>query len=552
MYSEKLLKYYQQEMEFLMESGKSFTKKYPEIARHLDFSSENYNDPDIQRLIESTAFLNAKLQKRLDEENATVASEILNIIYPQFNKCIPAATIIQFSGKDKFIKKHTLMETKKIIPNKNEMEENSFIFQTIFDVAVTNTLINNIEIITNDQNIKTEKFLSINLSNIENTKELTFFINMNILNAYEIYEALLTYDVYKNTPIFQNNEAGKFEEIGWVEAVGIDDDLLPQHDNEDESYKFLMEYNIFPKKFLFFKLKFQQTPKNNIFIPMNITKEIQVSKNNFLLNCSPAVNVFEKHSEPIMINHKTSEYSVIPDSNLSKELEIYSVLSIHDTDVINQKRYVNYFANCEYSDDEIYWTTKKSIKHDISSYSTSISFIDSFKMEKSVLYAKLLCVQRNANLIEANSSWEILNSNEPIQAINIFRPTGYIENEEEKSLWKLISHLKISYFGFDDANISKALKELIKIYDFSSENKLTEFDDIISIKQETFMKYENNVIMPCVKLIIQANNNPKIFLLANLLGKFLSMQTNFNTKFAVELTKLNGEKIKIWKIYDEQ
>ena len=59
-----LSEYYQYELSYLRSAGSDFARKYPKIARRLDLSHNESSDPQIERLIESFAFLSGKLQKK--------------------------------------------------------------------------------------------------------------------------------------------------------------------------------------------------------------------------------------------------------------------------------------------------------------------------------------------------------------------------------------------------------------------------------------------------------------------------------------------------------
>ena len=65
---DELLRAYQREFAYLRGMGAEFARKYPKIAARLDLSAETCADPHVERLIESFAFLTARLQSRLDAE----------------------------------------------------------------------------------------------------------------------------------------------------------------------------------------------------------------------------------------------------------------------------------------------------------------------------------------------------------------------------------------------------------------------------------------------------------------------------------------------------
>jgi len=59
---ESLLQYYQDELSYLREQGVAFAKSYPKVASRLRLGATNTEDPFVGRLLESFAFLTARIQ----------------------------------------------------------------------------------------------------------------------------------------------------------------------------------------------------------------------------------------------------------------------------------------------------------------------------------------------------------------------------------------------------------------------------------------------------------------------------------------------------------
>jgi type VI secretion system protein ImpG len=551
MSSQALLKYYENELEFLINSGKMFAQQYPDLAKHLNFSSFLSNDPDMQRLIESVAFLNARLQKRLDEHSPEIAKEILHFVYPQLCNPIPSFSIM------KFIKKTYEANGTNIIPKNTTLtltrNNQQYFFKTTMNVTIHSCDIENIRIMhINDTSLQQTIYslcnnvISITFDKISDVNELIFFIHMPMQAACAIYEAVTSLFQNKNTPIFENAK-----EIGEIECVGFENcDLFPAAKNENEAYKTLMEYNVFPQKFLFFKAKFHTQPQKEILIPINTKKEIFLKKGDLLLNCTPAINLFDKMSEPIAIDNKQIEYNVFSDRNKQKDIAIHSIESIEDTR--KQKQYIPYFSHNHSlgNEDTIFWETKRYDNHNFNAWNTVISLIaPNTNIKNTVLCAKLLCLQTKCNEeIGPEEKWTINNMPGNIECINLDRPTPYekyIQNSE--TLWRLVSMLSINYFGFHDRNALEFIKELLEIYNFSKEKNIA-INEILDIRHETTVTSERHSIMQQANIIINANNSQsQTFLFARVLGEFFRNSVEFNTKLQVVL-KNNNKVQKQWQI----
>lgn len=88
----KLLSYYQKELSFLKRG--EFSRKFPKIARRLGYHHGLSQDPHIERLTESFAFLSSKIHQRLDEDLPEVMEALLQNLAPQFLYKYPSSCII--------------------------------------------------------------------------------------------------------------------------------------------------------------------------------------------------------------------------------------------------------------------------------------------------------------------------------------------------------------------------------------------------------------------------------------------------------------------------
>ena len=92
----KLLSYYQKELAFLRKQGIEFAKKYPKVARRLGYNQGGSEDPHVQRLTESFAFLSSKIHQRLDEDLPELMEALLRNLAPQFLYNYPSSCIVSF------------------------------------------------------------------------------------------------------------------------------------------------------------------------------------------------------------------------------------------------------------------------------------------------------------------------------------------------------------------------------------------------------------------------------------------------------------------------
>ena len=64
----RLLNLYEQELRYFRESSSEFARAFPKIAHRLGIEGQEVADPYVERLIEATAFLSARVNLKLDAE----------------------------------------------------------------------------------------------------------------------------------------------------------------------------------------------------------------------------------------------------------------------------------------------------------------------------------------------------------------------------------------------------------------------------------------------------------------------------------------------------
>src|SRR5262249_61152899 len=90
---QEALRYYLDELAYLRRMGKEFAHLYPKIAARLELNNGVSSDPHVERLIESFAFLTARLERRLDSELPEISGSLLGILYPNLVNPVPPLAV---------------------------------------------------------------------------------------------------------------------------------------------------------------------------------------------------------------------------------------------------------------------------------------------------------------------------------------------------------------------------------------------------------------------------------------------------------------------------
>lgn len=93
--SESLLNYFEQELAFIRKDAGEFARRHAGVAKTLGINGDGIDDPQVTRLIESFAFMNAKLQQRLDDNFPQLTDSLLQLLFPHFTRPIPSYSLVK-------------------------------------------------------------------------------------------------------------------------------------------------------------------------------------------------------------------------------------------------------------------------------------------------------------------------------------------------------------------------------------------------------------------------------------------------------------------------
>jgi type VI secretion system protein ImpG len=135
-----------------------------------------------------------------------------------------------------------------------------------------------------------------------------------------------------------------------VSPCGLSDaeSIVPRSSRAFSGYSLLLEYFVYPEKFLFVDLHgfeglpfMEKSPKAftySITFDRDFTPDKPFSKENFRLFCSPAANIFKKDAEPVSVSGLETEYRVIADANYPSSFHCHSIVSVEGIERATGKR----------------------------------------------------------------------------------------------------------------------------------------------------------------------------------------------------------------------
>lgn len=516
---DNILGYYEHELAFLRRMGGAFARKYGKIAGQLFLEPDKCDDPHVERLLEGVAFLAARVHHKLDEEFPEITAAFLEAIAPSYLAPLPSFSMARILGKKtapwRVIPAGTQLHTRPLRDYDLRCR-----FRTCYPVTLWPAVLGEVRVLLpGEANLPvpaaTPAVLLLQLRCTESSfRELLppgepppLRLYLDGEQRFQIYEFLLQSALFDGStqPLARDQGGGHHSLV--MRPVGFESDemLLPNPQRSFLGYRCLQEYFAFKEKHLFFELAgltrglLEKCDKQlSIYIPLSrpVPPELHFDVEDFLLGCTPVVNLFPVLAEPITLHHQRTEYRVIPDTRRQDAFEIYS---IDDVFVANGSRreaerveplWKSRGAIAEGSRSRrLYTMSRRMGKEGTDSY---LSLLDPSLADSSPAPGTLLvhttCSNRDLasqlpigtsrrrrlpdGQLESEKScpgdfWPSEAESEAIEAIDcLVRPTPVQQPPSDRSAhWRLISHLSVNYLSLCSGNDAlAALKEILSLY----------------------------------------------------------------------------------------
>ncbi|PHV13178.1 type VI secretion system baseplate subunit TssF [Chitinimonas sp. BJB300] len=352
---EELLPYYERELAVLKRHAREFAEQYPKIAGRLLMSGEAVEDPHVERLIQSFALLASRVHKKLDDEYPQLTNALFQTLYPQYLRPYPSCSIARLAGATAQlttpvkIARGTAMQSRPV-------KGIACKFHTAFDVTLLPVSIEEVVYATDwtppggtqIPNTATA-MLTVGINGLADQLPLNQALQQPLrifLDAEPSVVALLREALFQRCiTVAVDTGFGPWKLIQkpLVQSVGFaaDEALVEDDARSHSAYRLLTEYFIFPEKFNFIDLDLAPVVttmpgglrKLKLHFLLATARDDRrfdrlldsLSTANFQLFCTPVVNLFKQHAEPIRLSHKQVQYTVLPDARRPQAFEVYAV-----------------------------------------------------------------------------------------------------------------------------------------------------------------------------------------------------------------------------------
>jgi len=555
--------YYIQELQALRILGAEFSEKNPGLS---SFLARKGQDPDVERLLEGFSFLTGRLRQYMHEELPEVSHTLAQLLWPNYLRPIPSYSILQYDALKK-------ADVVKYVPKGEEVcaihdEDNiKCIFQTCYETEILPLEVTNVTHYTSGEgsvlelDFKTTQNLSLSQLALE---KLRFYIGNHEQTSENLYLFLMHY--VRDIEIIVKKESAEVTlPKNSIHPVGFskDENILPTYKNVFHGYTLLQEYFCYKEKFYFFDLENLNMLYNlseelldrsyTFQIKIYFTKKLSISKkitkDNFLLYCTPIVNLFEEDAQPIRKGLE-EEYEIIPSEQPYQYSEVYAVKHVQgwDSRINKYHKYLPFESFQHTKENTEYYYTRVKLSTDETRTKTYVRFnpqsiASSTQYEEDVTISLELQIT-NRDLPSTLDLYSIsLNTaRSTISGVNfknITIPTkSYIPPIRGDFLWRIISNMSLNYLALDNI---QTLRNILEAYDFIGANDLVQkkqtenmLSGLTSIKYKPIDMIFKGLPMRGTLNSITLNSKKfstlgEAYLLSTVLNEFLSLYCSTNS-----------------------
>lgn len=518
----RLLDYYNQELAYIQEVGREFSHAYPKVARRLGMTDAGTADPYVERLLEGFAFLSARIHLKIDAEFPRFSQRLLEVLYPHYLAPTPSMCVaeIPFEGEPASevglgltLPRGTVLRGRPAGESGTRCDFVTGHEITVWPIALTDVMassptddlilpgIKNVRTVTSVIRLKFKEQAPGALKRCE-MDSMSLFVGGDQRVASHLYQMVIDRSV---AVLVSDGQGGRWQPLaaGAIVAEGFRSDqaLLPADPRVFQGYRLLHEYFAFPARFHFFSINgLRQTVASQsggefeVAILLNCNLDSlapSIDRGSFMLNCTPAINLFPYRAGRVMLSLGEFEHHIVPDRTRPLDFEIYRVNGVQGFDrgnlPLTSFRPFYQTLDSDARPDLAYFSIRREPRRVSSSaerngprsaYLGSEAFLSLVDGTESPwqegieqLSIDMLATNRDLpTLMPVSGSRDFtIDSSSQLRSANIVRgPTKPRESIAERELtWRLISHLSLNHLALknlDAVNGAVAIRELLGLY----------------------------------------------------------------------------------------
>lgn len=530
----RLLDYYESELGYLKRAGEELVHGRQKIAHRLGVGGGAIRDPHVERLMQGAAYLAARIQLKLDAEFPRFTQHLLETVYPNFLAPTPSMGVVQLDVdlndpelmRGAQVPRHSLLVHTVDLPTEGggKADSANVFYRTAQSVTLWPLQVDSVvhlpgnspEVPLAQVPIASGVAACLRLR-LHTTAGCTF----NQLGAARAVGATLdTLPFYLKT---ESNAASRLMELliagsrgvilsggtgtrplylppDNLYATGFSDDeaMLPASARVFQGYRLMQEYLAFPERFQFLALRGLapyvaglEGSTLDIFFLLgrdDVGLLRGLGRQNFLLNCAAAVNLFVKNPINLHFNRARARFSAASDLTNPMDFEVHTIESItaFDESANAMQTFHPLYADHDAHGGSraAFFTVERqprvlsATQEGLSSRraylgsDTFVAIVDQAAAPYSGrirgLLAEALCTNRDLPLMISTGTRFEINQPRVKRAFMISGPSKpYLPYWQAGSEWRFISLLGVNYLSLQDSNETEgaaALRKMLELF----------------------------------------------------------------------------------------
>lgn len=502
----RLRDFYHAELSALRNEAADFAGKHPDAARALGLARGQSSDPQVEMLVQSFAFLAARLQYQVRLDEAALPNALLGFLYPHLEAPMPSMLVAEIGVKPdgaNFAKEQILPRKRYISASAaNEMGHKiECRFRTCYETPLLPLSITNIRLLpTADSDIikserKARSVLQVRVQaqgsgklHAEGPQRIRFYIDRSEPHALRVYEMLaqnlcgiaVHIPVQGDEPsIIRNTSPDALHWLGFAE----DEAMLEANPHTHPGYRLLQEYFAFPEKFLFFDVtRLDIAGADDHFdllflLDAPVDKALRLTSQVLRLNCVPLVNIYSQRIDPIALEHTEFEYRLQGDLANHRYCEIYALEELKSIRPGGSPRPITpYFAMDNFQrmhEQDYFYVTRRERTQaaNVAGSELYMSFLDTrFDMAlpvDEVIAGRALCTNRALpEQLRAGGTMYLEGPGPVTGIVAVTKPTPHQTPDQIGTRpWALVSQLALNHLSLADGpQALAALKDILRLH----------------------------------------------------------------------------------------
>ncbi|WP_295520866.1 type VI secretion system baseplate subunit TssF [Limnohabitans sp. Rim8] len=583
-----LIEYYKRELAYLRHQGADFSARYPKVASRLALGGAESPDPHTERLIEANAFLAARVHRDLDREFPQVAAALLESQCPSLMQPVPSISVAQLAldptqGKvtaGYVVPRHTSLVARTASGETCRMRtawDNVLWPLDITDVRLSGAS-------TLCLQVSCSEGLTANELALDSLRLHLHGDWMSTMPLYDLLvSAVMGVDVVDAQGHVRHLPRTAWREVGY----DLDQSVLPNPPHAAAAYGLLQEYFSFPGKFHFFDLTGLSglTGHGEHFeLRLQLDRSARglrgLDAESFKLGCVPIVNLFNRTSEPMTIDHRHHEYLLVGDRQFESTTEVHSILSVvaSDPDADRPQR-ITAFAALDSQDTsgasaggqqdsaearpEVFWSARRetSLRANLTGTDMFLSFVDPNNTRsvpsEPVVFAQLLCTNRRlASQLRPQTRLRAENLSSSLAITCLYEPSEQRDPPlSSATMWRLVGLLRLNHQSLvGGTNGVQTLRDMLSLFASSGARDLAQIKGVRTLQARGVTARLGSDAWRgfCRGTEVQLGFDETAFvggsplLLSAVLARFFALYTTVNS-FVRLTARRNGEDWKRWE-----